>query len=1014
MAHRRILTAGQRQALFGLPNDEVLCAQHYTLSEEDLKRINRRRKAGNRLGFALQLCALRYPGRLLQLGEVIPEAMVRMIASQTGDPWREIEDYGIRENTRYEHSAALQDEYGYRPFAGTARAEMTEWLSNAAVDTANASGLAESFMATLREARVIAPGLSIFERLCSIALIEAERYVEKRISGVLRHHDIGVLNSLISVEPGSNLTPLGQFRRPRGAVGERSLRDLSSRVKRLRAFNLPELPSDIPVLRISRLARECDRMSISHLGDLNRSRRNALLVTFVHERLGTLTDEALDMADKMIGGLFKRAERRHLDALAKNKRAIGEIVRCHADLGTALIEARKTGGDPMMAIDKGIGWEVLERSAEAAERLRKPVNANLIERIDEEYPRLRRIAPILLETFNFRGPKSMTPLLNALALLNEFYVEKRRILSPEVPMAFVKPRWRKLIVAPHGFNRKVYEICVFSTLRNALRAGDIWVEGSKRYRSFDEQLLSHAAIAKADRSGPLARILSLDPDSWLNERRTRMNTLLQEAEKHAAAGTLPEAAIREGRLSVSPIRNSTPPAARDMARLLYSILPRVRITDLLEEVDGWSGLTDCFAHLRTGHPPKDRHVLYAALIADGLNLGVTRMSEACEGMTYWRIARLVDWHIREETYVMATKMLVEAQEIAPFAHLWGDGSTSSSDGQYFQAGGPARAVTETNIHYGTEPGVKFYTHISDQFAAYHTKAIAASAPEAPHVLDGLLRHEGQVPIREHHTDTGGFTDLVFALCALMGYSFSPRIRDLPDKRLYVFGNSPMTPTLSTMISRRVRESQIYNNWPEIQRLSATIHTGTMTAAHAMTALSATTRQGNLANALGEIGRIERSILMLEWMLQPALRRRTQNNLNKGEARNNLARAVFFNQLGQIRDRSYEDHQHRAAGANLIVAAIILWNTVYLGRAAETLRMAGHDVPDGIFSHVWPLGWEHINLTGDYRWSLMNPKSLDKLRPLRLDRLPIHRGERLIRSNSSARGKEKIFRALSQR
>lgn len=467
-----------------------------------------------------------------------------------------------------------------------------------------------------------------------------------------------------------------------------------------------------------------------------------------------------------------------------------------------------------------------------------------------------------------------------------------------------------------------------------------------------------------------------------------MTVLLRETERLAAAGALPDAAVTAGRLSVTPLRNVTPDAARFMARRLYALLPRVRITDLLEGVDAWTGMSDCFGHLRTGHPPKDRRTLYAALIADGLNLGLIRMSEACEGASYWRLARLVDWHVREDTYALATGMLVEAQDQAPFAHLWGDGSTSSSDGQHFHAGGPARAVTDANARYGTEPGVKFYTHLSNRFAAFHVQAIAATAPEAPYVLDGLLRHEARAPLREHHTDTGGFTDHVFALCALLGFRFAPRIRDLPDKRLYVFDDAPAAPTLAPMIARHVRERAIETNWSEIIRLVATIRTGDMTAAHAVTALAATSRQSGLAAALAEIGRIERSIFMLEWMLQPDLRHRVQMSLNKGEARNNLTRAVFFNRLGQIRDRSYEDHQHRAAGANLIVAAIILWNTVYLGRAVETLRMSGHDISDDTLRHVWPLAWDHINLTGDYRWSANNPHSLENLRPLRLDRLPL--------------------------
>jgi hypothetical protein len=90
-------------------------------------------------------------------------------------------------------------------------------------------------------------------------------------------------------------------------------------------------------------------------------------------------------------------------------------------------------------------------------------------------------------------------------------------------------------------------------------------------------------------------------------------------------------------------------------------------------------------------------------------------------------------------------------------------------------------------------------------------------------------------------------------------------------------------------------------------------------------------------------------------------------LNKGEARNALARAVFFNRLGEIRDRSFEQQRYRASGLNLVTAAIVLWNTVYLERAANALRGHGHGVDEGLLQYLSPLGWEHINLTGDYLW-----------------------------------------------
>ena len=126
------------------------------------------------------------------------------------------------------------------------------------------------------------------------------------------------------------------------------------------------------------------------------------------------------------------------------------------------------------------------------------------------------------------------------------------------------------------------------------------------------------------------------------------------------------------------------------------------------------------------------------------------------------------------------------------------------------------------------------------------------------------------------------------------------------------------------------------------------------------------RQNDLALALRELGRIERTLFTLDWLQNIELRRRVQIGLNKGEAKNALARAVFFNRLGELRDRSFENQRYRASGLNLVVAAIVLWNTAYLERVVHALRDAGN-ADDSLLPHLSPLGWEHINLTGDYSW-----------------------------------------------
>jgi len=430
---------------------------------------------------------------------------------------------------------------------------------------------------------------------------------------------------------------------------------------------------------------------------------------------------------------------------------------------------------------------------------------------------------------------------------------------------------------------------------------------------------------------------------------------------------LPEASLTEEGLSISPIRAAENEAVDAITRRLYAMLPRLRITELFAEVHGWTSFADLFVHLRAGTPPDDPRALMTAVLADATNLGLTRMARSTGAFSHSRLLWIAEWHVRDETYQAALACLSDAIHAQPFTKVWGDGGTSSSDGQFFRAGGHGEARADHNAKYGSEPGVKFYTHVSDRYAPFHSKVIAANASEAAHVLDGLLHHESSIDIREHYTDTAGAIDHVFGLCHLLGFRFAPRIRDLADRRLYVVGARTAYQALDPLIGGTIDSRVIAENWDELLRLAASIKAGTVAPSAILRRLAAYPRQNALAKSLKEIGRLERTLFMLDWISDPALRRRTNAGLNKGEARNALARAVFFHRLGEIRDRTFENQRYRASGLNLAVAAIILWNTVYLGRAVDELRTRDEIVPDELLAHVAPLGWEHIAFNGDYVW-----------------------------------------------
>jgi hypothetical protein len=471
-----------------------------------------------------------------------------------------------------------------------------------------------------------------------------------------------------------------------------------------------------------------------------------------------------------------------------------------------LLNARDTGGNALVLVGEGIGWPALEQSLRSAEDLTRSGEDSLAE-IVERYAAVRRFLPTFLAKFCFRTARAGDSLIGAIELLRTFYLEGRSILPRKAPVSFLKPKWRRIVLSTDGtFNRRAWEIALLVHLRDRLGSGAVWVDGSRAYRTLDDYLLPVPAFTTMRGEGQLGLAVTGSASEWIAEYRDRLCRRMDEVERAAANGTLPDVAIENGRLTVSPLRRATPEEAEDLKARLYSLLPRIRITDLLAEVAAWTGFADRFVHARSGLAASDQPALMGAILADGTNLGLSRMAESSRGLTHARLLWTAEWHIRDETYAGALAAIVDYHHAHPFSRLWGPGDTSSSDGQFFRAGGHGEARADHNARYGSDPGVLFYTHVSDRFAPFHTKVIAANAGEAAHVIDGLLDHESDIAIREHATDTAGAVDHVFGLCHLLGFRFAPRIRDLGERRLYALGDMSRWPTLRPLVAGPIKRS----------------------------------------------------------------------------------------------------------------------------------------------------------------------------------------------------------------
>ena len=427
--------------------------------------------------------------------------------------------------------------------------------------------------------------------------------------------------------------------------------------------------------------------------------------------------------------------------------------------------------------------------------------------------------------------------------------------------------------------------------------------------------------------------------------RCALDRRLKHFGQRLQRGELDGVEFRDGRLSVTPVKATTTPAGPRLRRRDRGMMPRVRITELLHEVNRATGFASAFTNLRTGERCDDENALLAAILADATNLGLGRMAAASHGVTREKLVWIADAYIRPETYQAALARVINAHHALPIAAIWGDGSTSSSDRQFFRSAKRGDAAGNVNARYGHDPGLGFYTHVSDQHGPYSARVMSATSHEAPYVLDGLMHHGTALRIGTHYTDTGGASDHVFILCAMLGFRFCPRLRDFPDRKFAASSRPPPTRICSRSSAGASGQMSSASTGTRCCAWSHRCRPAPCCRPRCCKRLAAFQRQNQLDLALQELGRIERTLFMLDWLESPQLRQHCQAGLNKSEQRHALAQVICTFKQGRIADRGPEAQQFRASGLNLVIAAIVYWNSIYLADAINHMRAEGRPVPD---------------------------------------------------------------------
>jgi Domain of unknown function (DUF4158) len=331
-----------------------------------------------------------------------------MLAGQLGlDPAAFSAYLHGRDTTRREHVLELQREFGFHSFSATVYRELAGWLLPIALSTDVGTILVGALIDELRERKVLAPALSTIERLAWETRRRAERLVFVRLTAALTDVQRAQLDALLVVQPGARMTTLATLRQPPRRPTPATFMGLAERLQTIRAIGInPEVARKVHPTRLVRLAREGARYSPQFLQRFSAERRYATLVAFLLETSANFTDEAIELHDRLIGQYHTQTRHAHAELFQQSGRAINEKVRLYASVGAALISAREAAVDPYQAIEALMPWTTFVDSVAEAELLARPARFDPLALLATAYPRVRRYAPTLLDSFEFQGTTS--------------------------------------------------------------------------------------------------------------------------------------------------------------------------------------------------------------------------------------------------------------------------------------------------------------------------------------------------------------------------------------------------------------------------------------------------------------------------------------------------------------------------------------------------------------------------------------------------------------------------------
>jgi TnpA family transposase len=333
--------------------------------------------------------------------------------------------------------------------------------------------------------------------------------------------------------------------------------------------------------------------------------------------------------------------------------------------------------------------------------------------------------------------------------------------------------------------------------------------------------------------------------------------------------------------------------------------------------------------------------IFAGVIGIGCMIGLRKMMRISHPINEAELEHTVNWHFSVDGLQAANDRVLQLTsrlELPNLSRRSPDRLHTSSDGQKFEVRVDSLNANYSYKYFGKGQGVSVYTFRDERDLLWYSTVFSSADRESAYVIDGLMHNE-VVKSDIHSTDTFGFSELVFGVSHLLGFSYAPRFKNLKRQRLYIFKSRRGLDRSAWKIKPTgyIDDELAIQHWDDILRLIATIKLKEVTASDLFRRLNSYSKQHALYHALKAFGQIPKSLFILRLIDDPALRQAIEKQLDRIEHAHRFTRAVSVGNPREFLQAEKEEQEMAEACKRLIKNCIICWNYLYLSQKLKTAR-----------------------------------------------------------------------------